>query len=401
MSSASRNSDPPGPARLSDLIGQARATAVLSTAIRRERVAHAYLFRGPEGVGKSTAARLFAQTLNCEAAERAAGEACGECRSCRLIAKGNHPDVRLVTFALNREGKKRTEISIDQIRQNPREPHETPRPLVQDAILRPALGGRKVYIIDPADRMNPAAANALLKVLEEPPPYVILVLVSSQPAALLPTVLSRCQQVTFQLAGSAAIEERLQSLGVEPATAASLAALSGGRVGWAISASRRPEVLEVRRALLDLCAAVPSLPLPAGLRLAEEIKQQGIRLAKARAEEGAEDDEEEETTERGVTDRALRAELPWCLDVLALWYRDGLSAAQGGGLVNPDYAEAIRSSLAARPPRSYEGAIEAVLAARQQIQRNANVDLALEALALRLLGGDEDSGATRRRRSVA
>jgi len=134
-------------------------------------------------------------------------------------------------LAVTREGRKRTEISIDQIRQNPKETHETPRPLVQDAILRPALGRRKVYVIDPADRMNPAAANALLKLLEEPPPYVVVVLVSSQPAALLPTVLSRCQQVAFQLASPAAVEGLLCSLGADGATAVSLAALAAGASG--------------------------------------------------------------------------------------------------------------------------------------------------------------------------
>lgn len=379
MSSALRSCN--GPARLSDLIGQARAAAVLRNAIRRGRVAHAYLFRGPEGVGKSTAAQLFAQTLVCERAE---GEPCGECRSCQLSAQGNHPDVRLITFELDDKGRTKTEISIHQIRQDPDGPHQTPRPLVQDAVLRPLLGKRKVYIVDPAHRMSQAAANAMLKVLEEPPPYAVLILVSSQPAALLPTVLSRCQQVTFQLAGSAALEEHLHSLDLAPAEAASLAALSGGRVGWAVSASRRPELLEVRRNLLDLCASLPGMTLPQSLRLAEEIREQAVRFAEAQEEET--DEEEGPAAEAaGSADRTLRAALPWCLEVMALWFRDCLAAAQGGDLVNPDYAEAIQNSLSARSQAANQAAVEALLAARQEIQHNANLDLTLETVAIGLL----------------
>jgi DNA polymerase-3 subunit delta' len=399
MSSALKSSEPPAPQRLSDLVGQARATAVLRNAIRREQVAHAYLFRGLEGVGKSTAARLFAQALNCLGEQRGVtGDACGRCRSCQLIAQGNHPDVRLITLGVDRQGRRRTEISIDQIRQNPHEPRETPRPLVQDAILRPALGRHKVYLIDPAERMNPAASNALLKMLEDPPPHVVLVLVSSQPAALLPTVLSRCQQVTFQAAGSASVTDHLRSLGLEAGTAASLAALSGGRVGWAVTASRRPEVLEVRRCLLDLCAALPAMTLPQSLRLAERIKEQALRLAAARTDREAESAEEETDApisggERGGGDRELRAVLPWCLDVMALWFRDHVAASQGGVLVNPDYAEAIQASLTSRPRHGQETVVAAILGARQQIQRNANIDLALEALAVRLLSGDDEAGS--------
>lgn len=386
MSSALRSSDQP--ACLSDLIGQARATAVLRNAIRRDRVAHAYLFRGPEGVGKATAALLFAQALVCEQVEH--GDPCGRCRSCQLCAEGNHPDVRLITFEVDEKRRTKTEISIHQIRQDPDGPHVTPRPLVQDAVLRPLLGQRKVYIIDPAHRMSQAAANAMLKVLEEPPPYAVLILVSSQPDSLLPTVLSRCQQVTFQLAGSAAVESHLQSLGLSPAEAASLAALSGGRVGWAVSASRRPEVLEVRRALLDLCASLPGMTLPRSLRLAEEIREQATKLAQARAEEGGEEEEEGPASEAaGGADRSLRAALPWCLEVMALWFRDCLAAAQGGGLVNPDYAEAIQTSLPARSATADGAAIEALLAARLEIQRNANLDLTLEAVAMGLLSEGE------------
>ena len=365
---------------------------MLGNGLRRHRVAHAYLFRGPDGVGKSTAALLFAQALTCLNASREGDRlACGECRSCTLIARSNHPDVRVITPERDREGRRRAEISIDQIRQNPdpRKPRVTPRPLIQDAYLKPLLAKRKVYLIDPADRMRAEAANALLKVLEEPPEYVVLVLVSSQPSALLPTIISRCQQVVFQLAGTQAVEEHLMELGVAPEAAAAVARLSGGRVGWAVRAARQPEILAARRSLLDLCADLASQGMRSGLRLAEDIRRKAAELAEARPEAAEVEDEESSAAEeeRLAGDRALRAELPWCLDVMVSWYRDRLAAASGAPIMNEDYEAALRNGLTSHVPREAETAIEALLEARQQVQRNANIDLALESLALRLLGG--------------
>jgi DNA polymerase-3 subunit delta' len=312
-----------------------------------------------------------------------------------LIAHQNHPDVRLVTTGQTREGQNRTEISIDQIRQNPKKPHETPRPLIQDAYLKPALGRYKVYIIDPADRMSAEAGNALLRVLEDPPPRVVLVLVSSHPSVLLPTVVSRCQQVAFSLAGTAPIRERLEALGVASATAASLAQLSGGRPGWAIEASRQPAITQTRTALLELCADFGRQPVSASLRMAEEIRQLAAEMVRGvDLSEGEEaPDEEEATPSRGrarvVSDRGLRAELPWCLDVMASWFRDCIAAEQQSGLINADCAEAIQGAARSLSCQRAETSIDAILAAKQRIERNANIDLALECLAIQLSGGGE------------
>jgi len=369
--------------RLEDLIGQARAVAVLRNAIRRERVTHAYLFCGPDSVGKSSAALLFAQALNCEA-ERPDGavSGCGECHSCQLIASRNHPDVRFIGPT---GGHATSVIPIADIRDY----------FVYDAQLKPVAGRYKIYLLDPAERTAPLAIHTILKVLEEPPPHVVTILVTSLPALLPSTILSRCQQVTFQLAGTEAIERQLVTLGVEPATAASLARLSGGRIAWAIRAAQRPEVLFTRKALLDLCAGLETRGLPASLRLAEEIKLQALALSRVQRESEAEEESDESlagqasSTPEPGSDRALRTELPWCLDVMVCWYRDRLAAAQGAALLNPDYEQMLK-----RPPppglaHRAERAIEAILEAKHSIQRNANIDLALESLAMELLAGGD------------
>jgi hypothetical protein len=271
---------------------------------------------------------------------------------------------------------------------------------VHDAQLKPVMGGHKIYIVDPAERTAHLAIHTVLKVLEEPPPQVVTILVTSRPALLPSTIPSRCQQVAFQAAGAGAIERHLLALGVEPAAASSLAILSGGRIAWAIRASQRPEVLSARKALLDFCAGMDRVGLPAGLRLAEEIRLQAAALARAKAEpEGGVDDADGEDAEDGedtdgassarapVSSRAVRAELPWCLDVMVSWYRDLLAAGQGGQapLMNPDYQPLVEAAGALLRPRQAEHAIEEILETRRSIQRNANIDLALESLSIALL----------------
>lgn len=151
------------------------------------RLAHALLFCGPPRLGQCEVAIALAHRVLCEAP--AGPTACGHCRSCRLIAAGTHPDYRFVSFVPNREGTKlRTEIVIDQMRE-----------LGQQLALTPQFGRAQVAIIDPADAINHAAANALLKTLEEPVPGRYLWLVASQPARLPATIRSRCQRIELRL----------------------------------------------------------------------------------------------------------------------------------------------------------------------------------------------------------
>jgi DNA polymerase-3 subunit delta' len=182
-----------------DLTAQDRAVAPLRAALRRGTLHHAYLFAGPEGVGKAAAALVLAQAANCEGAAPGGvrDDACGACGPCRKIARGVHPDVLVLheertmakAGAWEPKGGRTPskDIVVDQIRD-----------LVDHRLaLRRFEGRRRFVVLDPADAMNPQAQNALLKTLEEPPEDTTLVLVSSTPDALLPTIRSRCLRVVF------------------------------------------------------------------------------------------------------------------------------------------------------------------------------------------------------------
>lgn len=166
---------------------QSRIYTQLEAALAADRLGHALLFSGPARLGKRAVAIALAHRVLCEAP--VAHHACGSCRSCRLLAAGTHPDFRAVGFINNREGTKlRTEIVIDQMRE-----------LGQQMALTPQFGRAQVAIVDPADAINHAAANALLKTLEEPVPGRYLWLVAAHPARLPATIRSRCQRVEFRL----------------------------------------------------------------------------------------------------------------------------------------------------------------------------------------------------------
>ncbi len=236
------------PMPFAELIAQDRALGSLRAALRRGALHHAYLFGGPAGVGKGTAARLLAQAANCEAPGEGGAlrdDPCGACAACRKIARDAHPDVRVLAEEreMARAGRweprggraPSREIVVDQIRD-----------LVDRRLsLRRFEGRRRVVVIDPADAMNAPAQNALLKTLEEPPDDTTLVLVSSSPDSLLPTIRSRCLRLAFGPVPEAAVAARLVSAGRPPERAALAAALSGGSIGRALAMD--DEALVARR----------------------------------------------------------------------------------------------------------------------------------------------------------
>jgi DNA polymerase III, delta'' subunit len=193
-----------------DIVGQQNIIKSLKNAIVNGRVAHAYLFCGPDGVGKSITASIFAGTLNCR--ERGT-DPCGVCPSCIRARDGNHPDIVHVKT-------QKAVIHVDEIRE-----------LQKDMVKKPYENGVKVYIIHGAEKMNDEAQNCLLKTLEEPPKHVVIILLSLSQYSLLKTVVSRCQVLKFLRAPESDVENYIKTkLGSGEEEARYIAAFSDGIV---------------------------------------------------------------------------------------------------------------------------------------------------------------------------
>ncbi len=311
--------------------GQARALDLLRQALDAGRVPHALLFSGPDGVGKRQTALELAKALNCAgpAPER---DACDVCPSCRLADRRAHPDV----LAVAPEGRS---LKIDQIRE-----------VERHVALSTYTGRRKVAIVDAAESMTPQAQNAFLKTLEEPPLGAVLILISSAPTTLLPTVRSRCQEVRFGPLPDEVVAALLVEDGIAPEDARRAAGLGAGSLtlarAWAERFPRDTQdaVLTETRASL----ASPGRALALARKLHEEYK-------------------------------GRRDLVPWLLLLLTAWARDlarPSAKAGAGAWVQPEQAPV--------PPRAALAFYDAVAAAQAALEHNANLQLALEAMLLRM-----------------
>jgi len=189
---------------------------------RRGALPHAILLAGPGGLGKREFAEAFARALLCNS-PREDGHACDTCRACRFVAAGTHPDLVRISFELRDDGKPRTELTVDQMRN-----------LSERLTLTAQFGGAQIALIDPADAMNHAASNALLKTLEEPTPGTIIVLVANTPSRLSATIRSRCQRIEFRVPETKAALQWLAARGVSGKPAADALHASDGNPGLAL-----------------------------------------------------------------------------------------------------------------------------------------------------------------------
>jgi DNA polymerase-3 subunit delta' len=213
------------------IIGQARAISLLKYSLERGTLSHAYLFIGPQHVGKMTLALNLAQALNCQADDKP----CLECSSCRKIAAVSHSDVQVIGLAQNEE--ENTEAKLIHT--------EQVKDMLHAANLPPFEGKNKVFIIDGAELLSIGAANRLLKTLEEPEASVTFILLATDENRLLKTVISRCQRIELQPMSIAAETQALiKNRSIESERARLLAGLSHGCPGWAIAAASDGKIME-------------------------------------------------------------------------------------------------------------------------------------------------------------
>ncbi|WP_276957643.1 DNA polymerase III subunit gamma/tau [Allomeiothermus silvanus] len=251
------------PTTFDEVVGQEHVKEVLLSAIRTGRLAQAYLFSGPRGVGKTSSARLIAQAVNCTAQ---ADKPCGVCEGCRLVREGNHPDVLEIDAASNN--------SVEDVRE-----------LRERILLAPLLGSRKVVILDEAHMMSKSAFNALLKTLEEPPEHVIFIFATTEPERMPPTILSRTQHFRFRRLSEAEIVQKLSRIlktmdrEAEPAALQLVARIADGAMRDAESLLDRLLALEVPITLAQTEAALGLPPQEALWGLAEALEQGQIRQA--------------------------------------------------------------------------------------------------------------------------
>ncbi len=321
----------------SDIIGHERPKRWLQAAMRSGRLAHALLFHGEERIGKLLTARVLAQAVNCEASPPLdPPDACGTCRSCRQIETGAHPDVTILA-ATGEKGE------TDHARE-----------IESRFIYRPLIGRLKIVVLDNADLLRREGANALLKTIEEPPSDSLIVLVSSRPEALLPTIRSRCQAIRFAPLAQDLVEATVRQRRKLPEQDAHfLAVISGGRLGFALDAE--PEAFRAERAEFLKLVSLASVESPGALLAVCETV--------------------------GKSDQA-EAALTW----LSAWFRD-LALVKAGGdrarLVNADRVAELEA-LAAR--LSLDAIVELaayVESMHRGLERNLNKQMMLEGLLLR------------------
>lgn len=229
----------------SELKGHDSLAERFRRSVARGRLGQAYLFVGPQGIGKLQFALRLAQALLCATSPNERLEPCGTCTDCRLVEAGNHPDLVLVARPEDKH-----ELPVELFI-GPRE-RRGQEGMCHELSLRPARGRRKIAVVDDADDLNAESANCLLKTLEEPPPHALLILVGTSPERQLPTIRSRCQIVRFSPLSTEAVAEILQAQGLvaDCAEAAQLAALSGGSIGRAIELAD-PELRTFRHKLFE------------------------------------------------------------------------------------------------------------------------------------------------------
>lgn len=324
-----------------NLIGHEAALALLQRDLAQDRLRHAYLFVGPEGVGKCTLVAELARALLCADVS----PPCDQCRHCTLAARSAHPDLLTVAPVISGKRVRAEKIRIEPVRQ-----------LIYDLSLKPVEAGRRVARLLDFGAANAEAMNSLLKTLEEPPGNVTLLLTAESADELLPTIVSRCEVIALRPLPLATVRDALITRWLLPHDQAELLAhLSGGRIGWAVRLAQDAEALEERRQRLDEVQQLLSASRLARFQYAEKLAREAS-LDRVRA--------------------ALELWQGFWRDVL-------LAGAQAAApLTNLDRQAVIRQVADRLPPETARRTLQAIRRTSDLLARNVNARLALETLLL-------------------
>ncbi len=320
-----------------DIIGQKQVKGHLQSAIQQKNISHAYLFVGDVGSGRRTMADSFAKALLCESPTED-GDSCGRCKSCMQADSKNHPDIHYLTHD-------KFNIRVDEIREQ----------LNNDIQIKPYSSAYKVYIVPEAQRMNEQAQNALLKTLEEPPSYAVIILLCDNASALLQTITSRCVTLQIKPVSKEEIAEYLMKKMQMEADRAKLAAgFCQGNIGQAIRFASSEDFQQIRNKVLNLVKQIDDMPLPA---ITDEIHN----FSKD------------------------RTNFYDYMDLMLLWYRDILmykATKDANILLYHDEYSAIQKQASKRSYEDIEKIIQAFDKVKVRLDANVNFDLAIELLLL-------------------
>ncbi len=319
-------------ANYSDIIGHEDIVKHFKSSIELGKVSHAYILNGEKGVGKKTLANVVAKSLQCETGEP---DPCGECRSCLQVESGNQPDIIWVNH------EKPNVISVDEIRSQ----------IVNDIDLKPYSSKYKVYIVPDAQMMNPQAQNALLKTLEEPPEYVVIMLLTNNVDKFLPTILSRCIVLNFKPVQPLEMIEYLQEqLGIEKSKAKFCTDFAQGNLGKAVRLAISPDYNEIREDSVRLLRRIHDMDM-------EDVILAVKNMGKYKLD---------------VTDY---------IDIMTMWFRDILMVKISNSPDKSIFKEEFSVMKKQASRVSYEG-MEEILKAMDKLkirlEANVNFDIAME-----------------------
>lgn len=317
-----------------DIVGHEQIIEHLKTAIEMGKVSHAYILNGPDLSGKMMIAEAFARALLCEKQDP---DGCGECKSCRQSDDRNNPDIIYVKH------DKPNTISVDDIRTQ----------LNNDIVIKPYSNQYKIYIVDEAEKMNQQAQNALLKTIEEPPAYAVIMLLTTNADSFLQTIRSRCITLNLKSVKNDVIKSYLMTEKKIPDYQADVcAAFAQGVVGKAIKLASSDDFNELKESALSLIKRLDDIDL---YEMGEAIKQ--------------------------ISDYKLQVQDYF--DLITVWYRDVLymkATNDVNGLIFKDEVYDIKKQASKHSYHGIETIIEALDKAKLRINANVNFDLVIELL---------------------